>query len=185
MNNPKNLKVDANYFKSVGSTDGSTISYIKNLNLSEEIQDDTDDLLYNLSKDELKKLLNERATSLGLEPETHFKSAPELIISTPNRRQAEISDDYYSLNFNPRYDRLTAGPRVKHNKKLDEFTAKMQGKNINKNKPDYQRQRQRIESEIDFLKRIKSTRKKSGGRSKFKRKYKTKKNKRKYRNKLY
>ena len=183
MNNPKDLKLDVNSFKSVGSDDDSNISYIRKLNLSEEMQDDTDDLLYNLSKNELKKLLNERATSLGLEPETHFKSAPELRISTPNRRQAEISDDHYSLIFDPRYDRLTAGPRVKHNRRIHEYTAKMQGKNMNKNNPDYQRQRQQIESEIDFLKRIKSTRK-NGGRSKLKRKYKTKKNKRKYRNKL-
>ena len=183
MNNPKNLKLDISNFKSVGSEDDSNISYIRNLNLSEKTEDDKDNLLYNLSKNRLKEVLNERATSLGLEPETHFKQYPELRISTPNRRQAEISDHYYSSNFNPRYDKLTAGPRVKHNRKLHEFTAKKQGNDFKK-KRDYQRERQKIETQIDLLKHIKSTRKKYGGRDKFKRKYKTKKNnKRKYRKK--
>ena len=194
MNNPKNLKLDINSFKSVGSEGDSRISDIKKFSSSDEIEDDRGDEIFNFPNNELKKLLNERATSLGLGPETHFNSAPELRISTPNRRQAEISDNYYSSNYNPRHDRLTAGPRVEHNRKLDKFIEEMQGLNITKKLPSHerqrrqrlrlQRQRQRIEDEIDLKKHIESARKESGGRGKIKRKYKTKKNKRKYRKKL-
>ncbi len=171
-------------WKTVGSDD-QPLSSIQHFLGSESGSngDGIDDVVL-LLHDDLRNEFDKRSADLGLSPKTNFAEYPVLVISSPNRIVAELPKNSRVLKTNPRYDRFTAGPRVPHNRRLDDFVKTLNGILPTRKKMDIVEVRRNTEDQIDFLKRKKESRKRSHGKGKgkgkFKRKYKTKKNKRKY-----